>query len=63
MERPAKQQALEAELRRRILSMCKRSYWNQLEEGIIGRDAVKYLRQLSDAALKSESAELNEWAT
>lgn len=56
LERPVSRGAsLEAELRRRILLMCKRSYWNQLEEGMIGRDAVKFLRQLSDAALRSVS--------
>ena len=52
---------LEAELRRRILLMCKRSYWNQLEGGMIGRNAAKYLRSLSDAALNSDSAQLDEW--
>ena len=52
-----------AELRRRILLMCKRSYWNQLEEGMIGRAAVKYLRAVSGAALQDEAAPLAEWAT
>ena len=53
--------ALEVELRRRILLMCKRSYFNQLEEGMINRDAAQYLRQLSDGSLTSEHAELDEW--
>ena len=42
-------------------SMCKRSYWNQLEEGMINRGAVKYLWEVADSALKTESADLNEW--
>ena len=56
-------EALEAELRRRILLMCKRSYWNQLEHGLIGRPAVKYLRSLSDSALLDDEAPLDEWST
>ena len=38
---PTAAEAMEAEMRRRILLMCKRSYWNQLEHGRIGRDAVR----------------------
>ena len=60
---PTAAEAMEAEMRRRILLMCKRSYWNQLEHGRIGRDAVKYLRGLTDASLLLDEAPLNEWAT
>jgi hypothetical protein len=63
VSRSRKGGALAIELRRRILLMCKRAYWNQLEEGTINRDAASYLRRLSDMALGTETAQLFEWAT
>ena len=60
-EKLSEDEALTRELRRRILLMTKRCYWNLLEVGTISRDAAKYLRQLSDGALIEEESELHEW--
>ena len=48
------------QVRRRILMVCKQCYWNQLEGGLIGRDAAKYLRRVTDLCVNDECA-LNEW--
>ena len=42
VSRPA-QPPCPPQVRRRILMVCKQCYWNQLEGGLIGRDAAKYL--------------------
>lgn len=49
------------EVRRRILMICKQSYWNQFEQGMLSRTAAQYLRSLSDAGMDEECI-LDEWA-
>ena len=39
---------------------CKQSYWNQLEAGLIQRDAAKYLRRITDICV-TEQCSLLEW--
>ena len=41
--------------------VCKQSYRNQREQGLITPTAMQYLRGLSDAAM-DETCELNEWS-
>ena len=48
------------EIRRRILMICKQSYWNQFEQGLINRNAAKYLRTLADLAMDAD-CRLLEW--
>ena len=49
------------EVRRRILMVCKQSYWNQFERGMINRQAAQYLRSLSDHATDQSRCDLDEW--
>ena len=49
-------------MRRRILEICKQSYYNQLEMGVINRAAAQYLRSLSDACMNQEQCHLKEWS-
>ena len=48
------------EVRRRILMICKQSYKNQLEKGLINRNAATYLRTLCDLCMDRDCA-LLEW--
>ena len=40
--------------------ICKQSYWNQFEQGLINRNAAKYLRTLADLAMDAD-CRLLEW--
>jgi sodium/hydrogen exchanger 10/11 len=56
-------QKLEAkEARRRVLMICKKSYWKQFQDGLLGNHAVKYLMHHTDIAIDNE-CELLEWET
>jgi sodium/hydrogen exchanger 10/11 len=56
-------QKLEAkEARRRVLMICKKSYWKQFQDGLLGNHAVKYLMHHTDIAIDNE-CEINEWDT
>ena len=48
------------EVRRRILMICKQSYRNQFEQGMLARTASQYLRGLADALMDDE-CNLDEW--
>ncbi|GMH48850.1 hypothetical protein TL16_g00390 [Triparma laevis f. inornata] len=54
-------QKLEAkEARRRVLMICKKSYWKQFQDGLLGQHAVKYLMHHTDLAIDNECS-LSEW--
>ena len=49
------------EVRRRVLMICKQSYWNQFEQGLINRNAAVYLRTLCNLAMDRD-CQLLEWS-
>jgi len=57
-----KQKLESKEARRRVLMICKKSYWKQFQDGLLGNHAVKYLMHHTDIAIDNE-CELSEWST
>eukprot|EP00636_Phaeomonas_parva_P016734 CAMPEP_0118861900 /NCGR_PEP_ID=MMETSP1163-20130328/7276_1 /TAXON_ID=124430 /ORGANISM="Phaeomonas parva, Strain CCMP2877" /LENGTH=1346 /DNA_ID=CAMNT_0006795747 /DNA_START=269 /DNA_END=4309 /DNA_ORIENTATION=+ len=49
------------EARRRVLMVCKQSYWNQFQEGLLGQEAVRFLSFLNNQAIDGE-CNLDEWS-
>ena len=55
--------ALEAkEARRRVLMICKKSYWKQFQDGLLGTHSVKYLMHHTDLCIDND-CEMNDWQT
>ena len=48
------------QVRRRILMICKQSYANQKEKGMISTSAAQILRSLADRSM-TDDCQLNEW--
>ena len=48
------------EARRRVLMVCKQSYWNQFQEGLLGQEAVRFLSFVNNQAI-DDHCRLAEW--